>query len=720
MRASAHRICRLASLVVSLALVCGVGVASARKAQRPQTVHYHGYVVTVPRSWPVYDLAKNPRVCVRFNRHALYLGTPGAQQRCPAHAAGRTEAILIEPAGASAARTTSGGSTLRLEGSVTSFVVRSAAIEVTATWSQSRGLVARALHRSSLPLSHTARLPAATAARSASASAHAAAAVYTGLGFDACSAPSSKAMSAWGSSPYRALGIYIGGANSACSQPNLNGSWVSSEVAAGWHFIPTYVGLQAPTNSCGCAGINPSQASAQGTAAANNAVAEMQSLGIPAGNPIYDDMESYPRGSTNSSAVLAFLSGWTSGLHAKGYLSGVYSSAGAGITDLVGSYGTGYLEPDDIWIADWNGQQTTSDSYVPSTEWRNHQRLHQYRGGHNETYGGVTINIDNNYLDGATANTRGAPSPPPPAPPTLSVSPTADGTTNLSASWSGGSGLTSWRVLAGDSSGVLTTLATAAAQGSHATITVRSAAPYFAVQALGSAGQILANSSTIASPAHITLYGRSSFVNQATGVGGIPAGCYALSACHIATTVSVGRTTLATTGTESILPASTGILYFKLTPAGRALLLRARGLRLPVQVSAHDTGSGATATSSLSLVPFSTAGRGPARVVAQSAVVHVVGVTDFVFARGAGGILASCVTVAPCRVAATLSVGRTTIAATGSELLGGNELGYLIFSLTPHGRALLARSSGNQLGAKLTLRYGTGAATANIALVQFS
>jgi hypothetical protein len=724
MRASAHRIRRLASLVVPLALFCGVGVASANKAQRPRTVDYHGYAVTVPRSWPVYDLAKDPRVCVRFNRHALYLGVPGSQQRCPAHAAGRTEAILVEPAGASAARGGSASGAPRLEGSVTSFVVRSPAVEVTATWSQSRGIVAHALHRSSLPVSHSATLRNARAARTAGASAHAAAAVYTGSGFDACSAPSSRAMSAWGSSPYRALGIYIGGANSACAQANLNSSWVSSEVAAGWHFIPTYVGLQAPSNSCGCAGINPSQASAQGAAAANGAVAEMQSLGLPAGNPIYDDMESYPRGGANSSAVLAFLSGWTSGLHAKGYLSGVYSSAGSGITDLVGSYGTGYLEPDDIWIADWNGQQTTSDPYVPSGEWKNHQRLHQYQGGHNETYGGVTINIDNNYLDGSTANTSGAtgaaPSPPPPAPPKLSVAPTADGTTNLSASWSGGSGLASWRVLAGDRSGALTRLASAPAKGSQTRFTVRSAAPYFAIQALGSAGQVLANSSTIATPAHITLYGRSSFVNHDSGVGGIPAGCYALTVCHIATTVSVGRTTLASTGTESIFPASTGILYFKLTAAGRALLLRAPGLRLPVRVSAHDSASGATATSTLTLIPFLTAGRGPARGAVKSPVVHAVGVTDFVFAHGAGGLLTACVTVAPCRVAATLSVGHTTIATTGSELLGGNELGYLIFSLTSRGRAMLAASSGNQLGAKLTLRYATGVATASIALVQFS
>jgi hypothetical protein len=724
MRASAHRIRRLASTLLPLALLCGVGVASARETQRPRTVRYHGYAVTVPRPWPVYDLAKNPRVCARFNRHALYLGSPGPRQRCPAHTTGRTEAILVEPAGASAARAGAPSAIPGAEGSATSFAVRPAGVEVTATWSRDRGLIAQALHRSSLPISRPARLKPAASARTASARAKTASAVYTGLGFDACSAPSPKAMSAWGSSPYRALGIYIGGANAACSQPNLNSSWVSSEVAAGWHLIPTYVGLQAPTNSCGCAGINPAQASAEGSAAATNAVTQAQSLGIPAGNPIYDDMEGYPRGGTNSSAVLAFLSGWTSGLHANGYLSGVYSSSGSGISDLVGVHGTGYLEPDDLWIADWNGQQSTNDPAVPSTEWANHQRLHQYRGAHNETYGGVTINIDNNYLDGATADTSGAggsqppPPPPPPPPPTLSVSPAASGTTTVNTSWPGGSGLAAWRVLAGSSSSALSAVGGATAHGSAAKITVRSAASYFAVQALGSAGQVLANSSTIATPAQMVVYGRSAFVNQATGVGGIPAGCYTRARCHVTTTVSVGRTTLAKTGTESILPSSTGILYFKLTAAGRAALLHARGLRLPVRVTARDAG-GTTTTAALTLIPFSTSGRGPARSPAQSPLVQAVGITDFVFARGAGGILAACLTLAPCRISATLSVGRTTIAATGPELVGGDELGYVIFALTRRGRAMLASAPGNQLGARVTLRYGASIATGRIALVRF-
>jgi hypothetical protein len=227
-------------------------------------------------------------------------------------------------------------------------------------------------------------------------------AVFTGLGFDACATPSSSAMSAWGASAYRAVGVYVGGANMACSQPNLTNGWVAAETSAGWHLIPLYVGLQAPSNSCGCQGIAPSQASSEGTAAANDAVTQAGAVGIGTGNPIYFDMENYSRTATNSSAVLTFLSAWTTQLHSLGYASGVYSNPGSGISDLAARTGTGYAEPDDIWFANWNGQQTTSDPGIPSTAWTSHQRVHQYSGGHNETYGGVTINIDGDYLDGAT------------------------------------------------------------------------------------------------------------------------------------------------------------------------------------------------------------------------------------------------------------------------------------------------------------------------------
>ncbi len=394
----------IALAAIALAAI-GASPALARRA-----VRYHGYSLTVPSSWRVINLARAPRTCVRFNRHVLYLGVPSANQNCAAHEVGRTAAILLEPVRAGAA--TARGPLVSPDGSASSFAIRSAGLVATVTWSGQRRLlskiVRRRLRAGSRPLR---RPPTATRARAgagvgAGVGAKRLEVLGTGLGFDACSAPSSNAMSAWRRSPYQAVGIYIGGVNEGCSQPNLTAGWVSSEVGAGWQLIPTYVGLQG-SGSCGgrCSTISPSHARSQGASAARNAVANAQALGIPAGNPIYDDMEAYTVSSSNTAAVLAFLSGWTAQLHGLGYVSGVYSSAASGITALVRAERTSYTEPDDIWIGDWNGARTTRDSYVPSYDWPNDQRLHQYRGGHDETYGGMRINIDNDFLSGATADT---------------------------------------------------------------------------------------------------------------------------------------------------------------------------------------------------------------------------------------------------------------------------------------------------------------------------
>jgi hypothetical protein len=322
-----------------------LGLLAAPAAAR--TVHFGGRAVDVPHGWHVLRLAEHPRACVRLDRRAVYLGTPGANQRCPSNAIGRRRAILIEPR--SAARP------------------RAAASAVAA--------------------------PAPGPVSSPEA--------FTGLGFDACAAPSSRTMAAWAASPYRGIGVYIGGANRACSQPNLTAKWVEEQVAAGWHLIPTYVGLQAPHSAC-CAAISPSRAAQQGVEAASDAVEEAAEIGMGPGSPIYFDMEAYTRTTSTSSAVLTFLSSWTSQLHTLGYVSGVYSSSSSGIADLGRAVGSSYTLPDHVWTANWNGQQNTLDPYLPSTAWPSHQRIHQYRGGHDESYGLMTINIDNDYIDGAT------------------------------------------------------------------------------------------------------------------------------------------------------------------------------------------------------------------------------------------------------------------------------------------------------------------------------
>jgi Domain of unknown function (DUF1906) len=383
-------------------------------ARTGKVVRYRGYRIVVPASWPVYHLRSDPSVCVRFDRHAVYLGQPSSDQRCPAHAAGRTEAILIEPLAARGADTkespgpplspVSGREAQPAQGSSTRLVVPRAGVIVTATSGTDPAALERALGKTLGATTRTREAgPAPTPPPRARVASAAVGGVYTGLGFDACSAPSAAQMAAWGESPYRAVGVYIGGTNMACSQPNLTSAWVGAETAAGWRLIPTYIGLQAPSNSCGCSAINPGRASAEGAAAGRDAVVHASALGIGPGSPIYYDMEYYPRGGSNTSAVLSFLAAWTSTLHAAGYQSGVYSNGDSGISDLVAARNTGYQEPDDIWFAEWNGEHNTVTPYVPPGEWNDQQRLHQYDGGHNETYGGVRLNIDGDFLDGASA-----------------------------------------------------------------------------------------------------------------------------------------------------------------------------------------------------------------------------------------------------------------------------------------------------------------------------
>lgn len=225
---------------------------------------------------------------------------------------------------------------------------------------------------------------------------------YRGEGFDACSAPSSATMQAWLASPYRAVGIYFGGDNRACAQPNLTAAWVTEQRAAGWHLMPIYLGRQAScTTSSKPNKINNAQAAAQGRAAADDAAVQARAIGLPRDSVLIYDMEAYRTDDPACRAgVLAFIGAWTARLHDHAYLSGFYSSMGSGVADQVANYATpGYSRPDYLDFARWDLVATTSDPAIPPGYWAPSRRMKQYRGDHNETWGGVTINIDNDYLD---------------------------------------------------------------------------------------------------------------------------------------------------------------------------------------------------------------------------------------------------------------------------------------------------------------------------------
>jgi hypothetical protein len=244
---------------------------------------------------------------------------------------------------------------------------------------------------------------------------------FTGYAFDACNAPKPESLAAWLASPYRAVGIYIGGANRACANAELSPEWTASAVASGWNLIPLYVGLQAPcVGGKGLARISPALASSQGTAAADDASGAASAVGLAAGSPIYFDMEAYALANPScTAAVQAFVTAWVNELHALGYLAGVYGSAGSTIRDLQALAATA-SSPDDVWIADWNGNESVfGNPYVSDALWTNHQRIHQYRGSHHETWGGVTIDIDSSYVDAAVVGPGGTlpvPAAPLPAP----------------------------------------------------------------------------------------------------------------------------------------------------------------------------------------------------------------------------------------------------------------------------------------------------------------
>jgi hypothetical protein len=306
----------------------------------------------------------------------------------------------------------------------------------------------------------------------------------------------------------------------------------------------------------------------------------------------------------------------------------------------------------------------------------------------------------------------------PPTAPALAISPNPNGTMELAASWNGATGVTSWRVLTGASASSLHVVGDVPRHGFETAVAVHSGDPAFQAQALGPAGQVLASTRVAGAGERLGVYGRSAFVSSASGLGGVPVSCFANRDCSIVTTVVAGRTVLARSGREKIAANSSGILYFRLSPAGRAMLAHSRSRRLNVVLTAQNT-TGFRSTVPVTLVPFSASGPGPHRGSSATGGLRLLGATDFVRSDiGVGGILATCPTATPCTATMTMTAGSTVIATTGTEAVGGNQAGYLAFTLTGAGRSLLARAHGNQLAAHVTMAGGSSA-SGDVALVGF-
>ncbi|PYC67045.1 hypothetical protein C7C46_30535 [Streptomyces tateyamensis] len=406
-----------------------LAVPQALAADSSRAVDYRGYHLQVPADWQVVDLAQNPRSCVRFDQHTVYLGTPGADQDCPAHlAGGRTDALLIEPTpaavpGRPAAPVVEAGAAVPaavVEAGRSSREIRvqlrGTGLQLTASYGAGEQVV------NTLLAGATVTRPAgaaqsgaqsgapAPAPRAQAAAAPAAATSGTpltvdiGKGFDACTAPSDTLMNTWkANSPYQSVGIYIGGPAQACGAGNLDAGWVSRQAQAGWSFLPIYVGHQANTKFALQISTDLPTAQQQGQSDAGDAITKLTALGFPAGSTIYNDLENYDS-STSGARSLSYLNGWTSALKQAGYRSGVYSGPYSGLADLSAHYNdSSFARPDVVWAAAWNSNQNTSDAGmgVPAGYWPGANRVHQYLNG-DQTWGGVKLNIDADAVSVAT------------------------------------------------------------------------------------------------------------------------------------------------------------------------------------------------------------------------------------------------------------------------------------------------------------------------------
>jgi hypothetical protein len=242
--------------------------------------------------------------------------------------------------------------------------------------------------------------------------------IFIGQGFDRCEIPTLSQMQAWwGNSPYKVVNLYIGGSSRACSNNALISSYLFLLNQQGWKFIPTWVGPQAPcTSYLSRMSSDVNTAHTQGVTQANLAVDRLAELGLTdpqkTGSVIYYDIEAYGTNQACRDAVNAFMNGWVSQVRARGNQAGVYGSTlcDTGLSDFL----NGANPPDVIWPARWyhnlgsgfydpNASVWNLGSCIPNTAWANHQRIRQYEGDHYETWGGLTLDIDSNVLDGVVA-----------------------------------------------------------------------------------------------------------------------------------------------------------------------------------------------------------------------------------------------------------------------------------------------------------------------------
>lgn len=215
----------------------------------------------------------------------------------------------------------------------------------------------------------------------------------SGDGFDTCAAPSTNQMADLRTllAPNNEfIGIYTGGVTRGCAQPNLNASWVSTERAAGWDFIVLWTGYQDPCFAGPgptAFSISPSSAFTQGTESAANAIAANGGLGFGPSGVFALDIEGYTSGPYVSmfglanceAAALAYQAGFDQTVSQSYYSETYGSSEDSDMSQYADGYPSpGQNIPTHIFFGEGNDQNNTNSAYIPSSEWNDGQRIHQY------------------------------------------------------------------------------------------------------------------------------------------------------------------------------------------------------------------------------------------------------------------------------------------------------------------------------------------------------
>jgi hypothetical protein len=246
---------------------------------------------------------------------------------------------------------------------------------------------------------------------------------FTGHAFDKCEIPTLSQLQAWrNSSPYRAVNLYIGGISRFCSNSPLTASYIQSIFRQGWKLIPTWVGHQAPcTNYKYPFPYDVNQAYQYGVNNANLASTRMLDYNLSnpdgSGNIIYLDLEHFAYSASCSAAARSYVNGWTTRLAQLGIRSGLYSTS----STITANEFFDLASPlDAVWIAEWyrtpgfRPDETVWDlRYLSNEYWTNNQRILQYSGGHPETWGGISLDIDSNVAEGKVSVPFGADAVPP-------------------------------------------------------------------------------------------------------------------------------------------------------------------------------------------------------------------------------------------------------------------------------------------------------------------